>query len=140
MERHPANAGQIARCSCCAQNSFGYFHLPAHPPPHKKTPTSLKFICFTHIYNNHMHLSQPSTSLHVTNRRRTARVCNRSQGPHRWVAGICPDMWVEENACACMLSRFSCVRLFKALRTTARQAPLSMGFSRQESWSGLPRK
>ena len=32
----------------------------------------------------------------------------------------------------------SCVWLFAALWTVARQAPLSMGFSRQEHWSGLP--
>ena len=38
-----------------------------------------------------------------------------------------------------MLSRFSRVRLFATLWTVARQAPLSMGFSRQEYWSGLPR-
>ena len=38
---------------------------------------------------------------------------------------------------ACMLSCFSCVQLSAAPWTTARQAPLSMGFSRQESWSGL---
>ena len=37
-----------------------------------------------------------------------------------------------------MLSRFSRVRLFAILRTVARPAPLSMGFSRQEYWSGLP--
>ena len=32
----------------------------------------------------------------------------------------------------------SCVRLFATPWTVAHQAPLSMGFSRQESWSGLP--
>ena len=37
-----------------------------------------------------------------------------------------------------MLSHFSCVRLFAALWTVTHQAPLSMGFSRQEYWSGLP--
>ena len=37
-----------------------------------------------------------------------------------------------------MLSRFSCVRLFETLWIVAHQAPLSMGFSRQEHWSGLP--
>ena len=37
---------------------------------------------------------------------------------------------------ACTPSRFSCVRLFSTLRTVARQAPLSMGFPRQEYWSG----
>ena len=30
------------------------------------------------------------------------------------------------------------VRLFEKLWTVARQAPLSMGFSRQQYWSGLP--
>ena len=39
---------------------------------------------------------------------------------------------------ACMLSHFSRVRLFAALWTVACQAPLSMGFSRQEYWSELP--
>ena len=37
-----------------------------------------------------------------------------------------------------MLSRFSHVRLFATLWTVACQAPLSMGFCRQEYWSGLP--
>ena len=37
-----------------------------------------------------------------------------------------------------MLSHFSCVRLFVNLWIVAHQAPLSMGFSRQEYWSGLP--
>ena len=32
----------------------------------------------------------------------------------------------------------SCVRLFAIPWTVAYQAPLSMGFSRQEYWSGLP--
>ena len=39
--------------------------------------------------------------------------------------------------CVKSLSR---VRLFTTLWTVARQAPLSMGFSRQEYWSGLPFK
>ena len=38
----------------------------------------------------------------------------------------------------CMLSHFICVRLFATPRTVACQAPLSMGFSRQEYWSGFP--
>ena len=39
---------------------------------------------------------------------------------------------------ACMLSHLSCVWLLVTPWTVARQAPLSMGFSRQEYWSGLP--
>ena len=39
---------------------------------------------------------------------------------------------------ACMQIRFSCVWFFAVLQTIALQAPLFMGFSRQEYWSGLP--
>ena len=39
---------------------------------------------------------------------------------------------------ACMLSCFSYVQLFATLWTIARQAPLSLGFSTQEYWTGLP--
>ena len=39
------------------------------------------------------------------------------------------------SACMCVLS---CVQLFVTPWTVAHQAPLSMEFSRQEYWSGLP--
>ena len=38
----------------------------------------------------------------------------------------------------CILSHFSRVWLFVTLWTVAYRAPLSMGFTRQEYWSGLP--
>ena len=38
----------------------------------------------------------------------------------------------------CMPSHFSDAQLFVIQWTIACQAPLSMGFSRQEYWSGLP--
>ena len=38
----------------------------------------------------------------------------------------------------CMLSHLGCVWLFAVLWMVPCQAPLSMGFSRQEHWSGLP--
>ena len=37
-----------------------------------------------------------------------------------------------------LLSRFSHVQLCTTPQTAAHQAPLSLGFSRQEYWSGLP--
>ena len=37
-----------------------------------------------------------------------------------------------------MLRSFSHVQLFVTLWTVAHHAPLSVGFSRQEYWSGLP--
>ena len=41
-------------------------------------------------------------------------------------------------AYACQLSHFSYVQLFATLWTLAHQAPLSLEFSRQGYWSGLP--
>ena len=40
--------------------------------------------------------------------------------------------------CYAMLSYFSRVRICATLYTAAHQAPPSLGFSRQEHWSGLP--
>ena len=40
--------------------------------------------------------------------------------------------------CVCVFSHFSHLKLFVTLWTVACQAPLSMGFCRQEYWSGLP--
>ena len=49
---------------------------------------------------------------------------------------ICFNLMPSLNpCCACVLSR---VQLFATLWTIARQVPLSMGFSRQVYWSGLP--
>ena len=45
-------------------------------------------------------------------------------------------MYIKQ--CVCVLSHFSLVWLFVTLWTLAYQDPLSMGFSRQECWSGLP--
>ena len=57
----------------------------------------------------------------------------------RSVYGCLRHLCVWTSACVCMPSRFSHFRLFAILWAVARQAPLSMGFSRQEYWSGLPR-
>ena len=55
----------------------------------------------------------------------------------------CKDEKSEPQKVKCFvevlnLNRFSCVWLCATLWTVAHQAPLSMGFSRQEYWSGLP--
>ena len=50
---------------------------------------------------------------------------------------LCVLIFKKECA-ARMLSHFSHVRLFATLWTVAHQAPLFVGFSRQEYWSGLP--
>ena len=46
-----------------------------------------------------------------------------------FLKAICPSL---------LLSRFSCVQLCATPETAAHQAPPSLGFSRQEHWSGLP--
>ena len=46
-------------------------------------------------------------------------------------------LWVQE-ALVCMLSHFSRVRLSATSWTMAHQAPLPIGFSRREYWSGSP--
>ena len=56
---------------------------------------------------------------------------------HDWVTFTFTNIYVY-NEYICMLSCFSRVQLFAMLWSVACQAPLSMGFSRQEYWSGLP--
>ena len=48
--------------------------------------------------------------------------------------------WAAETDTACCSDQACAgrVRLFVTPRTVAHQAPLSMGFSTQEYWSGLP--
>ena len=46
--------------------------------------------------------------------------------------------WRLNNICVVVLNCFSRVQLFATLWTVVRQAPLSVGFSRQEYWRGLP--
>ena len=50
---------------------------------------------------------------------------------------VCVCMCVCVCVCVCAQS-LRCVRLFVTLWTASHQASLSMGFSRQEYWSGLP--
>ena len=52
-----------------------------------------------------------------------------------YVLHVCAD---ELYVCVCVLRRFSPVQLCATLWTGACQAPVSLGFPRQEYWSGLP--
>ena len=46
--------------------------------------------------------------------------------------------YIAVHICMCVLSCFRRVQLFLTLCTVCCQAPLSMGFSRQEYWSRWP--
>ena len=48
------------------------------------------------------------------------------------------ELAAKEIVCVCVCESLSQVRLFATPWTAALQALLSMGFSRQEYWSGLP--
>ena len=50
----------------------------------------------------------------------------------------CPKHKDDYIQTCCLPSHFSHVRLCVTPQTAAHQAPLSLGFSRQEHWSGLP--
>ena len=54
--------------------------------------------------------------------------------------GRCPQLkeYVSSLKVGKKVKSLSRVQLFATPWTVARQAPLSMGFSRQEYWSGLP--
>ena len=56
---------------------------------------------------------------------------------YKW-SGVLYFLWTRRFNHTCKLSRFSRVRLFATPWSVARQAPLSMGFSRTERSSGLP--
>ena len=45
---------------------------------------------------------------------------------------------IPSSISTCVLSCFSPVQIFATLWTVAHQVPLSIGFPRQEYWSGLP--
>ena len=57
--------------------------------------------------------------------------CSRFQGTSL-LPGVCICV------CVCILCRFNHVQLFVTLWTIAHKAPQSLGFARQEYWSGLP--
>ena len=58
-----------------------------------------------------------------------------------WVVGVLYILWIQvcnTHQMLLLLSRFSHVRFCVTPWTTAHQVPPSLGFSRQEHWSGLP--
>ena len=100
---------------------------------------------------NPMDCSPPGSSVHAILQARILEwvAISFSSGsfrPRDWtqvshIAGRCFNLWATREAhmkCLLLLSHFSCVRLCATPLTAAHQASPSMGFSRQEHWSGLP--
>ena len=84
-----------------------------------------RFVYLTHKQTEPSEWSQTNGSIRV---RSTERVLN-------WVSTNREDVGLKVKV---KVKSLSPVRLFATLWTVAYQAPLSMGFSRQECWSGLP--
>ena len=68
--------------------------------------------------------------------RESERVGEMVLEPLFMASGQWDQLWSKGSVC--MLSCLNHFQLFATLRTVARQAPLSIGFSRQEYSSGLP--
>ena len=58
-------------------------------------------------------------------------------GRNHWLLYLQAISAPYTDRCCCLVTNL-CLSLFATPWTVARQAPLSMGFSRQEYWSGLP--
>ena len=80
------------------------------------------------------HALQPQTA-ELDRSHKGSWQCPASVETHQW--------WLRQETsgisvgCACMLSHFSCVWRYATIRMAAHQAPLSLGFSRQEYRSEL---
>ena len=112
------------RSGVSAKPQGPHFRWPSADGPHlspyscKIDPDSLH----KHSVSLHLFHKYSSVSIHI---RCTSRNCSH----------------VASNAsgkCGCVLSRFSHAQSFVTVWTIARQAPLSLGFPRQEYWSGVP--
>ena len=66
--------------------------------------------------------------------------CCHMLQPLAWTNGFIlgPKLLTHLAVSCCCTHVVSCGQIFATLRTIAHQAPLFMGFSRQEHWSGLP--
>ena len=89
------------------------------------TPGSIVFQCFLEFAQIHVHLVSDTIYIYICHVYMCVCVCIKDEYTYIYI-------WL------CVLSHLSRVWFCATLWTAACQAPLSMGFSRQEFWSGLP--
>ena len=63
---------------------------------------------------------------------------SKKEAVYEWGRALLSVTRTYDCLCMCACCCFSCVHLFATLWAVAYWGPLSMGFSRQEYWSGLP--
>ena len=110
---------------------YSFIHSFTHFYTHSLTHT-----CFHNLFK---YLLQNVLSSHYMLRTRTAEVNKTTLQRFvlKWeFIHLFNQCLLSEVLCSPSL--FSCVQLFAILWIVACQVPLSMGFSRQEYWSGLP--
>ena len=105
-------------CSLCLLASgLAKTELCLSPETASQTPRGKNVGSFGHCYLCSVHRAQPGSS------------------PGHWpTCGVAAFVLEERKK----VKSLSCVPLFATPWTVAYQVPLSMGFSRQEYWSGLP--
>ena len=124
MERVAGNIG-VYFLHIFLFSTHSHTHTHKHAHTHSHPPTPPLFITFLpYILVAHVHLTPLSAEL-SGNPDAVSLMCYLCSLTHHL-------------ALLCVLSRFSCVRLFVTPWTVAHQAPLSMAFPKQEYRNGLP--
>ena len=134
--RHAKRGGAVSLCCSSVPGS------PFQPPPrhlHLDIPKCLKLLIVSHLTTTLQYLYFNLTSLSKVTKSRELFI------PWNLCTG---DLLAEKSISALILIQLLCARvcsqspsrvqLFVTPWTVARQAFLSLGFSRQEFWSGLP--
>ena len=104
--------------------TVSHWTVPRKPPACKKQETPLLICNF--LQGISLSCSISSTTLAL-----------RAPCPLSYMAPV-QQMFMGRMLLLLPPSRFSCVQVRATPQTAAHQAPLSLGFSRQEYWSGLP--
>ena len=106
----------------------------------KASISSVQFSCSVRVFSNEsvLHIRWPkywSFSFSISPSNEYCRLINFRMD---WLDLLAVQGTLKSLLQHHMLSCFSCVKLFAASWSVIHQAPLSMGFFRQEYWSGLP--
>ena len=124
-----------ARCSHeDTSKAAGPLGKAGQPPRHKQPQST--FRCLVFIMNPHC-----TTGIEILGERSSSQTSRKGIQGREDDTNKMRKKWAELSlkgtSSYCCLVTESCLAL-RGPWTVARQAPLSMGFSRQEYWSGLP--
>ena len=133
----------VTICRICTKETCGKLENSRKICPYFVTLALFSFIhSFNHWANIGGSMSDRDKSLWVTCASlKTLQSClclTHHHHPSHQKDSDAPDDLAPCRSLLLLLSRFSSVRLFETPWTAAHQAPPSMGFSRQESWSRVP--